>query len=158
MNEIGSPSLLSVDFTVTRSQIHANIDRIEHLMQFAATRLGVEGELAIWLCNDEEIADLHVRFMQVPGPTDVITFPGDDEQPGGYLGDIAVSVDTAAEQATDARHSAGREIAFLCLHGLMHLAGFDDREERERAEMLGKQKELLDEFERTYSGDWDTAG
>jgi probable rRNA maturation factor len=128
-----------------------NVRRFESLLNFAARSEGRPGEVGVWLCSDDEIADLHLRFLQIPGPTDVISFPGDS----GYLGDIAVSFDTAAEQAVEAGHSVARELAYLTLHGLLHLFGHDDLTTPERDRMLARQDALLADFEKAHPGDWD---
>lgn len=127
-----------------------NLDRFQSLLHFAAAAEGRQGEVGVWLCTDDEIADLHLRFMQIPGPTDVISFPGDAD----YFGDIAVSFDTAAEQAREAGHSVARELAYLALHGLLHLFGYDDLTMPERDAMLARQDALIAEFEKAVPGDW----
>jgi probable rRNA maturation factor len=147
-----APSKISVDFTVSADRYVPATERVEVLLQFVAQHEDLSGELGVWLCTDEEIADLHLRFMDIPGATDVITFPADDES--DYLGDVAVSVDTAAVQASDAGHSAQREVAYLCLHGLLHIAGYDDLDEASQAQMLTRQDELLKKFEETFPGEW----
>uniref|UniRef100_A0A831T7F7 Endoribonuclease YbeY n=1 Tax=Thermorudis peleae TaxID=1382356 RepID=A0A831T7F7_9BACT len=126
-------------------------DRLQALLEFAAEQEGAGGEVSVWICRDGEIAELHERYQGIPGPTDVLSFPG--EPP--YLGDIAVSADTAAAQAAEVGHSPGREIAYLALHGLLHLLGYDDLDETSRARMLARQDELLEAFEREYLGEWD---
>lgn len=137
-------------------QVSAGLDRpiairrLIRLLQFAAQELGVAGEVTVWICRDEEIALLHERFQGIPGPTDVLSFPGDPP----YLGDIAVSAETAADQAVEVGHSTGREIAFLVLHGLLHLVGYDDQTELERDQMLAYQEKLLSAFEANEPGQW----
>ena len=126
-------------------------DRLQALLEFAAEQEGAGGEVSVWICRDGEIAELHERYQGIPGPTDVLSFPG--EPP--YLGDIAVSADTAAAQAAEVGHSPGREIAYLALHGLLHLLGYDDLDETSRARMRARQDELLEAFEREYLGEWD---
>jgi probable rRNA maturation factor len=127
-----------------------NAGRLEALLSFATNAEGRQGEVGVWLCTDDEIADLHLRFLQIPGPTDVISFPGD----AGYFGDIAVSFDTAAEQAIEAGHPVAREIAYLALHGLLHLLGYDDLTTSERDEMLSRQDALMADFEKAVPGEW----
>jgi probable rRNA maturation factor len=128
-----------------------NADRFESLLRFAARVEERQGEVGVWLCTDDEIADLHFRFMQIPGATDVISFPGDAE----YFGDIAVSFDTASGQAVEAGHPVARELAYLTLHGLLHLFGYDDLTTPKRDAMLARQDTLIAEFEKAVPGDWD---
>lgn len=100
-------------------------------------------ELGIWVCSDAEITDLHLRFMGIAEPTDVMSFPGE----GGYLGDIAVSYQTAARQAAEIGHETPREIAYLILHGFLHLLGYDDRQADDRRRMLARQDAIFAEWE-----------
>ena len=112
--------------------------------------------MTIRVMNDAEIARLHLAYFHDPSATDVITFPsGDDFAPGeGHLGDVAVSVDTAKLQADDIGHSVEREVAYLGLHGLLHLLGHDDTTSAERDAMLALQAELLDGFESGFTPLW----
>jgi len=128
-------------------------DRLAALLAFAGEREGVTGEIGLWICRDEEIARLHHQYQGIPGPTDVLSFPGDPP----YLGDIAVSAETAARQSAQAGHGPGREIAYLALHGLLHFVGYDDQDEASRTQMLTRQEELLQEFEQEHPGDWEHA-
>lgn len=127
------------------------VRRLARLLRFAAEREGVTGEVGVWICRDDEIAELHERFQGIPGPTDVLSFPGDPP----YLGDIAVSAETAALQAAEVGHSVGREIAFLVLHGFLHLIGYDDLSEPDRSRMFARQEEVLRAFEGEEPGSWE---
>lgn len=127
------------------------VRRLARLLRFAAEREGVTGEVGVWICRDDEIAELHERFQGIPGPTDVLSFPGDPP----YLGDIAVSAETAALQAAEVGHSVGREIAFLVLHDFLHLIGYDDLSEPDRSRMFARQEELLRAFEGEEPGSWE---
>jgi probable rRNA maturation factor len=144
---------MNADINVTTSGEIPSLERLQSLMAFAAIEEGLSGEVGIWLCTDDEIADLHIQFMDIPGATDVMSFPSGEES-GGYLGDIAVSVDTARIQAADAGHSTEREVAYLCLHGFLHLAGYDDLDPDSRDVMLTRQDQLLSMFEQENPGDW----
>ena len=149
-------SLLHVEIRVSDGSPPIDLARVARLLSFAAEREAITGEIAIWLCRDDEIADLHARFMNEPGPTDVISFPGDP--PGmsdAHLGDIAVSVDMAARQGVGVGNGLGRELAYLALHGLLHLLAYDDLDPAGRERMIGRQDELLTAFERNQPGDWD---
>jgi len=127
------------------------VRRLARLLRYAAEQEGVAGEVGVWICRDDEIAELHERFQGIPGPTDVLSFPGDPP----YLGDIAVSAETAALQAAEVGHSVGREIAFLVLHGFLHLIGYDDLSEPDRSRMFARQEELLRAFEGEEPGSWE---
>ena len=142
---------LDVEIRTSEGVPAIDIARLEALLSSAALAERRSGEVGVWLCSDDEIADLHLRFMDIPGPTDVISFPGDPP----YLGDIAVSFDTAASQALDAEHSVAREIAYLVLHGLLHLFGYDDLTQPERDAMLSRQDKLIEAFEKANAGAWD---
>jgi len=101
------------------------------------------GELAICLVSDRKMREFNRRYRDRDAPTDVLSFPGDDTAAIGqerYLGDIAISVDTAARQARALNHSLDRELEVLALHGYLHLLGFDH--ERDGGEMMRLQRRL----------------
>lgn len=147
---MAQPSPLEVGLTVEESAPALDLDRLAGLLQYAATLEDRQGEVGVWICSDDDIADLHLRYMDIPGPTDVLSFNGDEP----YLGDIAVSHDTAAVQARDAGHPVQREIAYLTLHGLLHLFGYDDLTPPDRERMLARQDEIIGAYERETAGEW----
>lgn len=110
-------------------------------------------ELSIRLTSDAAIADLNQQFRQLDRPTDVLSFaaletdfPQIDELLATeplYLGDIIISLDTAAAQAAAAGHSLRWETAWLAAHGFLHLLGWDHPDDASLAVMLDKQSELL---------------
>ena len=89
----------------------------------------------ILLTNDDEIRELNQRYRKVDEATDVLSFPGGD-YPNAPLGDIAISVPYADRQATARGVSLSSELAFLAIHGTLHLLGFEDEKDEERAEMI----------------------
>jgi probable rRNA maturation factor len=113
-------------------------------------------QLTLRITDDAEISALHERFFGDASPTDVISFPSGDEltAPTGYLGDIIVSFDTARLNAVDMGHPPERELAFLALHGLLHVCGYSDTSPAERTAMLARQTELLERFEREHDRRW----
>jgi probable rRNA maturation factor len=145
-----APPALEVGLTLSEGAPGVNGIRLVSLLEFAAAVEGRSGEVGVWVCADGEIAELHWRFMEIPEPTDVLSFPGDPP----YLGDIAVSYDTAAAQAGDVGHSLQREIAYLTLHGLLHLFGYDDLSPGDRERMIARQDELIARFETDTSDEW----
>lgn len=110
-----------------------------------------DAELAIVLVDESAMEQLHVQWMDEPGPTDVLSFPMDELRPGtedvptppGLLGDIVLCPQVAETQAQAAGHSTLDELLLLTTHGLLHLLGFDHAEPDEEREMFGLQRELL---------------
>lgn len=111
-------------------------------------------ELSLRLTNDAEIQLLNAQYRQKNQPTDVLAFAAlevDFPQPEElleslplYLGDIAISVDTAQRQAQQQRHSLQTEILWLAAHGLLHLLGWDHPDEESLNRMLQQQSVLLE--------------
>lgn len=109
--------------------------------------------LGLSLVGDAEIAQLNGDWRDKAGPTDVLAFAAQDEDldntpampvPGPLeLGDIVISVETAARQAPDHGHSLERELLFLASHGLLHLLGWDHPDAASLAAMLARQERLL---------------
>ncbi len=114
----------------------------------AALRLvGVQPDkasMSVVLADDAELARLNRDFRGLDGPTDVLSFEFDGEDPSGemsgYLGDVVISVQRAQAQAEEAGHSVEHELAVLAAHGALHLAGYDHAEEAEEKGMFARQE------------------
>lgn len=129
---------------------------LQRLAAFALNRLFVnpEADLSIVLVDEAAMEQLHVEWMDEPGPTDVLSFPMDELRPGsedaitpaGLLGDIVLCPQVALVQAEAARHGVRDELLLLTCHGLLHLLGFDHATPEEEAEMFGLQREILSAF------------
>lgn len=91
-------------------------------------------EVSVILVSDRRMAELHRRFLQQAGPTDVITF---------QHGEIFVSTETARRQARDFGTSLEDELRLYIAHGLLHLHGFDDTTPSLAAEMKRTQEKLV---------------
>lgn len=114
-------------------------------------------ELSVLLVDEAAMTELHVKWMDEPGPTDVLSFPMDELRPGhlsggadedgetdpGLLGDVVLCPAVAERQAREAGHSTEAELQLLCAHGILHLLGYDHAEPEEHKEMFGLQAELL---------------
>lgn len=108
-------------------------------------------DLSILFVDTEVMTDLHVKWMDEPGPTDVLSFPMDELRPGradeptpaGLLGDVVLCPPVAVEQARTAGHSTVEELLLLTTHGILHLLGYDHAEPEEEKEMFGLQRQLL---------------
>jgi probable rRNA maturation factor len=100
-----------------------------------------DAELSLSFVDEPEIEDLHVRYMDESGPTDVLSFPlgADDRTEAGarVLGDVVIAPSVAARNNPD---DPAAELRLLVVHGVLHLLGYDHEEEDERAEMWARQK------------------
>jgi probable rRNA maturation factor len=122
----------------------------------AKMKVNPSAELSMVLLDTDAMADLHMRWMDLPGPTDVMSFPMDELEPGGrpdaaepgpsMLGDVVLCPRFAEQQAATAGHSLGHELALLTVHGVLHLLGFDHAEPAEEKEMFALQRQLLEEW------------
>ena len=145
--EVANESGMDVDETIL-------IDVAAYVMQ----RMDVHpaAELAITLVDLATIEQLHVQWLDLPGPTDVMSFPMDELTPGGrpdsiqpgpaMLGDIVICPQFAADQAKRAGHGSGHEMALLTVHGVLHLLGYDHATAAEEQEMFSLQNALLAEW------------
>lgn len=111
------------------------------------------GEIGVLITGDEKLAELNNTFRGIPSPTDVLSFPSGDSPviPGlpHYYGDIAISVDRAAEQAAENDHSLEDELLLLIVHGTLHLLGYDHGTEEEETCMWEKQNAILAKLSKT---------
>jgi probable rRNA maturation factor len=134
------------------SGIACNEDEIVDVAAFALDKMGIhpESDLGITLVDEDEITKLHIQWMNLPGPTDVLSFPMDELKPfsasdgPGIIGDIVICPQFAAKQALN--HSTEDEISLLTVHGVLHLLGFDHVEEEEHKVMFGLQDKTLAEW------------
>jgi probable rRNA maturation factor len=126
---------------------------VQRLAVYALDELHVhpDAELAIVFVDEAAMEQLHVQWMDEPGPTDVLSFPMDELRPGtedmmtppGLLGDIVVCPQVAIAQAETAGHSPLEEMLLLTCHGILHLLGFDHAEPEDEKEMFGIQRDIL---------------
>lgn len=124
--------------------------------RFVLDRLRIHpaADLSILFADVEAMTDLHVMWMDEPGPTDVMSFPmdelrvpRDDEEPTeGLLGDIVICPAVARDQARKAGHSERDEVGLLLTHGILHLLGYDHAEPDEERLMFGLQTRLVGEW------------
>ena len=106
------------------------------------------GDVTVLLTDEEGIQTLNRTYRHVDAVTDVLTFPAWEGEsiaapPDGYLGDIAVCRQRAEEQAVAYGHPLNRELAFLCVHGALHLCGYDHMTPEDEKRMFAKQDEIL---------------
>jgi probable rRNA maturation factor len=132
---------------------------LDRVLQAAADYEDIEGyQVAVTLVDDARIHELNREYRGVDRPTDVLSFAlqeqGEDEPEFDIelesdadfvdsLGDIVISVDTCKRQAQEYGHSIERELAFLAVHGFLHLIGYDHETPEEEQEMFRRQEEIL---------------
>ena len=130
-----------------------DVEELSALARYVLEEMRVhpQAELSILLVDEDVMSDLHVRWMDEPGPTDVLSFPMDELRPGpegglsaeGTLGDVVLCPTVAATQARTAGHSTAEELGLLTVHGILHLLGYDHAEPEEEKEMFELQRRLL---------------
>ncbi|WP_297739699.1 rRNA maturation RNase YbeY [uncultured Tessaracoccus sp.] len=135
------------------SGMEADEQGLVRLARFALDRLRIhpQADLSILLVDEQTMADYHERFMDLPGPTDVMSFPmdelrepSDDEDPPlGMLGDIVLCPAVTQRQAAENGRQPDEEAEYLLIHGLLHLLGHDHAEPEEKAIMFGLNDKII---------------
>lgn len=136
------------------SGVEVDESSLAQLAQHVLAAMGVhpQAELSIMLVDPRAMEELHIKWMDEPGPTDVLSFPmdelrpprdDDDEAEPGLLGDVVICPQVAQEQARRAAHSFDDEMHLLLTHGILHLLGFDHADPDGEREMFGLQTRLL---------------
>lgn len=130
-----------------------DLDEFRAVAEYVLAQMHVssEAELAVMFIDPEPMEELHLKWMDLPGPTDVMSFPMDELRPGqpgritppGTLGDIVICPQVAAKQALKAGHAAIEEMLLLTVHGILHLLGYDHLESEEEKVMFELQRKLL---------------
>ena len=128
------------------------------LLAACAHTLELEGvpraEVSVVVTGDERVHELNRAYRGVDRPTDVLSFPLFEAEElqgvlslGGdlpvALGDIVISIEKAAAQGEEYGHGIRRELAFLAVHGLLHLLGYDHETDAQRAEMRAREEQVL---------------
>ena len=144
---------MTIEVTNTSGQLVPR-DEIISLLTFAMgeLKLNKECDVNVGFIEDEFMSELHIKWMDEPGTTDVLSFPMDMPETEGEvvtLGDIMISPVEAAAQAKIAGHSSEHEIYILVTHGLLHIIGYDHAEPEEERKMFALQEELVENWEKT---------
>ena len=125
--------------------------RLISLADFSLTKLGIhpDSELGIRLVNEIEMEELHQKWMNLSGATDVMSFPMDEIKPDsasngpGIIGDIVLCSEFAAKNG---KQSTDLEIELLTVHGVLHLLGFDHEEVEDELVMFKMQEDFLNQW------------
>lgn len=146
---------MAVLITNQQHQHKISTEQIRTAAETLLNALGkAEAELSLLITDDAHIAELNRDYLGRTGPTNVIAFPmggGDlpDIEPE-LLGDVVISVDTAAREAADAGYSMEQRFTELLVHGILHLLGYDhETNEQDAAEMAEKTEELMEHLRKT---------
>lgn len=135
---------ISVTVVDRQRMVRVGAAWLEGVVRRALARQGIErATICVLLVDDRRMATLHRQWLGLPGPTDVITFDLGGGLPDAIEGDIAVSVETARRVAREVGWSARHEAAYYVVHGLLHLAGYDDHEPTDRRAMRARERVLL---------------
>jgi probable rRNA maturation factor len=129
-------------------------ESVRTLLQNSLTelKLNPECEVNLVFVDIDEMTELHIKWMDEGGPTDVLSFPMDtpaDESEAVTLGDIVISPVVAAQQAATAGHSTDHEIFILAAHGLLHILGYDHANASDEKVMFALQEDLVKKYEAT---------
>jgi probable rRNA maturation factor len=133
---------------VNNSTSECNETAIISVAEFALIESGIhpDSELSIQVVTEEVMSDLHMKWMNLPGPTDVLSFAMDEMTPNsaasgpGIVGDLVLCPSYA--QNND-KQSLDKELELLTVHGVLHLLGYDHEEENEEVAMFTLQDEIL---------------
>jgi probable rRNA maturation factor len=154
------------------SGMAADEDALRELAQYVIGQMETHplADLSMLLVDEAHMTNLHEKWMDEPGPTDVLSFPMDELRPHSMagpnrsrgrdsdepepvlLGDVVLCPKVAAVQARQHGHSTQAELELLTVHGVLHLLGYDHADPEEEAEMFGLQNELLADWRRESSG------
>ena len=143
---------MTIEVTNTSGQLVPTTEIIS-LMTHAmnALELNPDCDLNIAFVEDDYMTELHIKWMDEPGTTDVLSFPMDmPEAPGEVvtLGDIVISPVVAAAQALQQGHSTEHEIYILATHGLLHIIGYDHADTADEKIMFELQEKIVTDWEK----------
>ena len=143
---------MTIEVTNTSGQL-VPATEINSLLTFALLELALnpECELNVSFVDDDYMTELHIKWMDEPGTTDVLSFPMDmPEKPGEAvtLGDIVISPVVAADQAKAQGHSIEHEIFILAVHGLLHIIGYDHADKTEEKIMFDLQEKIVRDWQK----------
>ena len=135
-----------LDLTITCDVGEEHADFIARHLAAAAALLDERPDaLSVPVVDDETMAELHERFLQIEGPTDVLTFEMARDGAGRVTeGEVLVCLGEAERQIEGRRHGVREELLLYALHGLLHLSGHDDLTDADHARMHAKEDELLE--------------
>ena len=144
---------MTIEVTNSSGQLVPSAE-VTSLLAFAMSelKLNAECDLNLGFIDDHYMTELHIKWMDEPGSTDVLSFPMDMPEVEGdivTLGDIMISPAFATAQALSAGHSIEHEIYILATHGLLHIIGYDHAEPDEEKIMFALQELIVEKWKQT---------
>lgn len=148
---LSGPSVVAADERSESDspEVAVDVDRWQQLALDVLAECDAAGELTLSFVDRNDIAELNSEHMGQSGPTDVLSFPMDDEPLAGVpvlLGDVVISPAVAALQYADHAGTLDDELALLVVHGILHVLGHDHAEPDETAAMRSMEVDLLERF------------
>lgn len=133
---------------INNSDSKCDESAIISIAKFALVQSGIhpDSELGIQVVTEEIMSELHMKWMNLPGPTDVLSFPMDEMKPNsaangpGIVGDLVLCPSFAQNNG---KQSLDKELELLTVHGVLHLLGYDHEIEKEEVVMFALQDEIL---------------
>lgn len=139
-----------MDFRETALLERAALITLESVTPLSDFELdSAHADMTIVLADDRQLHELNLDYLGVDSPTDVLSFPAgevDPETEALYLGDIAISIPRATQQAQNGGHPVEAEAQLLVVHGVLHLLGYDHSTEEEKAVMWAEQAKVLEKL------------
>ena len=140
------------EFEIINKYNYPEIEYLNDLLKYALSKLNINNSyFSVVLTDDEEVHYLNKTYRSIDKTTDVLSFALNDGKtlisPVNILGDIYISIPQMKKQASLYGTGEKRELAFLTIHGLLHLLGFDHETEGNEKIMFELQKEILNEKE-----------
>jgi len=136
---------------VNNSNFKCDEAAILSVAKYSLKKMGIhpDSEMGIRFVNEDEMSELHIKWMDLPGPTDVLSFPMDEVKPNssangpGVIGDIVLC---PAFAERNGKQALAQELELLTVHGVLHLLGFDHEETADETAMFALQDEILNEW------------
>lgn len=143
MLRTSSPISLALEITATTGRPFIPYLR-KHLRAAHAVQCPPLRELSLALVGDAKMSALHEQFLNIPRPTDVLTFPLDEDESGRVtVGEVVICVPEARRRAAKSEGAVRRELLLYALHGMLHLSGFDDRTDAGFRAMHRREDQIL---------------
>ena len=139
------------EFTITDNNLYKDYDYLNEVLNITLEHENVNNAcFSVIFVNEDEIKKINKEYRGIDRVTDVISFAFEDSDDLVYndirvLGDIYVCIPKMIEQAKEFGHSEKRELSFLCVHGLLHLLGYDHMEKEDEKVMFALQELILNE-------------